>query len=72
MTALIDRIMDAGVGPSKFLKQFRLSKFGHPWFSSQEELMCVFYPVHAFEAYDDKDGTVMFGYVNRINSSTAG
>ena len=71
MTVLIDRMMDAGVGPSKFLKQFRLSKFGHLSFSSQEELMCVFYPVHAFEADDDKDGTVMFGYVNRINSSTA-
>ena len=38
MTVLTDRIMEAGVDQRKFLKQFRLSKFGHPTFSSQEEL----------------------------------
>ena len=71
MTALIDGMMDAGVGPSIFLQQFRLSKFGHPSFSPQEELMCVFHPVHALAADDDKDGTVMFRHVNRITSSKA-
>ena len=71
MTVLIDRMMDAGVGPSKFLKQFRLSKFGHPSFSSQEELMCVFHPVHAFVGLYAIHGTTVFSHGNRINSSKA-